>query len=162
MTYDGQLLNVLSNTNADLAYLVGCQGNLSGILPWGLHYQASWNYNRGRVLDVNVPLDHIPPFFGRISLDWNRDVITMSQWVDYAFAKDSSQYSPLSVDNLDEALPFGTPGYVIWNAKAEIRPLEFLYLSLGCLNILDKGYRPFGSSVHAAGRNWTVSLRTTF
>ena len=162
LTYDGQLLNVLSNTNANLAYLVGCQGNLSGTLPWGLHYQASWNYNRGRVLDVDVPLDHIPPFFGRLSLDWNRDIVTISQWVDYAFAKDSSQYSPLSVDNLDEALAFGTPGYVVWSAKAEIRPLEYLHLSVGCLNILDKGYRPFGSSVHAAGRSWTLSLRTTF
>ena len=162
LTYDGELLNVLSNTNAELAYLIGFQGNVSGTLPWGLHYQTSWNYNRGRVLDKEVPLDHIPPFFGRLSLDWNRDIITLSQWVDYAFDKDSSQYSPLSVDNLDEALPFGTPGYVIWNAKAEIRPLEYLHLSLGCLNILDKGYRPFGSSVHAAGRSWTVSLRTTF
>ena len=162
LTYDGQLLNVLSNTNANLAYLIGCQGNLSGTLPWGLHYQASWNYNRGRVLDLDVPLDHIPPFFGRLSLDWSRDMVTLSQWVDYAFAKDSSQYSPLSVDNLDEALVFGTPGYIIWNAKAEIRPLEYLHLSVGCLNILDKGYRPFGSSVHAAGRSWTLSLRTTF
>ena len=89
-------------------------------------------------------------------------MITLSQWVDYAFAKDSSEYSPLSVDNLDEALPYGTPGYVIWNAKAEIRPLEYLHLSVGCLNVLDKGYRPFGSSVHAAGRSWTLSLRTTF
>ena len=37
-------------------------------------------------------------------------MITLSQWVDYAFAKDSSEYSPLSVDNLDEALPLWNSG----------------------------------------------------
>ena len=80
----------------------------------------------------------------------------------YALAKRADAYGPGAIDNLQEALPEGTPRWATFNVEGTIRVTDDLEFRVSALNLLDVHYRTFGSGMSAPGRNLRVTLSTRF
>lgn len=160
--YDGRNEAIVANVNTGQAQVWG----LSARLTWT--FRPHWTvesllaYQRGRDLSAATPLAHIPPLYGRSSLTYQKKRFQAQLLVLYNAAKPLSQYAPASSENLDQALPSGTPGWWVLNAYAQYRLGKWLQVQLGMENVLDKHYRTFSSGISSAGRNLIVSLRTQF
>ena len=89
----------------------------------------------------------------------------MTRWgtsVRYAFAKAASDFGRGSTDNLQEALPEGSPGWATWNVEGALQVTDRLEVRLSGLNLLDLNYRTFGSGISAPGRNVRATLSARF
>ncbi|MDX5483328.1 MAG: TonB-dependent receptor, partial [Hymenobacteraceae bacterium] len=69
--YEGQLSQVTANVNAGKAYLYGYSASAQADLTSYLSLSSSLNYTYGRIQEEHgdTPLDHIPPMFGKTSLN---------------------------------------------------------------------------------------------
>ena len=111
------------------------------------------NWTRGTGLgDEGVPLAHIPPTFGLVELVKKGEVGRVGTSVRYAFEKRAEDYGPGATDNLDEALPTGTPGWAVWNVEGSLRVTEWLECRVSALNVLDLHCRVW-LGISAPGRN---------
>ncbi len=80
----------------------------------------------------------------------------------YALPKAAADFGPGTTDNLQEALPSGTPGWATWNVEGSVRLTDHLEVRLSGLNLLDQHYRTFGSGISAPGRNVRATLSARF
>jgi outer membrane receptor protein involved in Fe transport len=121
------------------------------------------NYVRGEQEDesgTTVPGDRIPPFNGRLSIDyeWSPSV-RIEPYLQFAAGQD--RLSPR--DERDTRIdPDGTPGWMTVNLRTEWDVNERWRLAATLENLLDKRYRVHGSGVDAVGRNLFVSLQATW
>lgn len=153
---------VLANINAGRAYITGVSFNLKAKLVKGLQLQTMLNYTYGRLADNKTPVAHIPPFFGRISLDYKHHQLHASLYSKFSAWKHTWDYSPLSVDNLDEATINGTPAWATLNLNIAYQVNQYFGASFGIENIMNTHYRSFGSAISAPGRNFTIGVKGSF
>jgi len=193
----GDTLFVQANVNAD-------QGRIWGgttRLKWQLRHkiEATWTQTftlgRKKLADplsgspLWVPLEHIPPLFGRLSLKWMPGAFRFEAALRYQGAKRLEDYGVLNIvyddicgrqyvregssDNLENGLvrassdPCGNPyhGLYAWTSAdlyASWQPLPWIGLDLAVENALDTHYRTFSSGISAAGRNWKAGLRLSW
>lgn len=157
-----ELSQVLANTNNGFGYISGLSINLKAAISKHLLIRSTFNYTYGIVADTREPLAHIPPIYGRTSLDYTYKKWQTSIWSQYQGWKRLNTYSSGSVDNLNEATSFGTPAWFTLNWTNSWQLNESFALQFAVENILDSHYRPFGSGVSAGGRNFTVGVRGSF
>lgn len=162
--YDGLPSNVTANVNGQKAYLYGFSGDLSILLAKYLVFKSNATYTYARITSTTpeLPLDHIPPFFGMASLKYDRDKYDAEFFVRYNGAKKLADYNPYGEDNLPQATPEGMPSWLTWNIRTGCQLSQKLKLQLTLENILDQNYRVFASGISAPGRNLIVSLRGNF
>ncbi len=157
---------VQKNINANSAYVTGVSGNLAFDFNKNWRLSSSINYVKGRsIIDsLEQPLAHIPPMYGKASLLFKTDKIQLEAVVRYNDAKPLSEYGPTgSSDNDDEAIPgVGTLAWTTYNFYSSYKVNDRLSFNFAVENILDIHYRPFASGVSAAGRNFIVSMRSSF
>lgn len=123
---------------------------------------VTYTYGRYKNSGAEVPLDHIPPVYGRVALKH-----TKTKWQGEAYAlfngwKKIKDYSPSGEDNQQYATPDGMPSWVTLNAKAVFSLGKHLQTQLMVENILDRNYRYFASGISAPGRNFVISLKASF
>jgi len=160
--YDGVLCKVEANTNAGKAHIYGFQANLLAQVTPVFSVRSNLTYTVGTLTTGDVPLDHIPPFFGMTSFRLELTKFKGDFYVMYNGWKRLSQYSPSGEDNLTYATPYGMPSWYTLNLKLSYQFLPFLNLELGMENILDEHYRKFASGISSPGRNVIVALRANF
>ncbi len=179
LVYDGELMGVYANINADNAYIAGV-GLAASYQPiTSLRFEKKFNYTKGWDISDDVPLGHIPPFFGQFSATYTHknDKWDAAILLRYNGKKPIAQYSGYtctindageetcstnSEDKANEALAIGTPGWYVLNVRASYYVLPSLQLTASLENMLDHHYIPFASGVSGAGRNAIVALRWGF
>lgn len=163
MYYDGRFRAIFANTNGDRAFIWGINGGISVEFSEAVFMNANINYTRGQVIDDNkTPLGHIPPLYGQLGLQYRRKQFSMNFLVRFNGNKPLKLYAPESEDNIEYALPTGTPAWFVINIYTTYRISKYFSLNLGIENLLDWHYRPFSSGVNASGQNIFIALRGSF
>ncbi|TGE21978.1 TonB-dependent receptor [Hymenobacter aquaticus] len=157
--YNNQTFVTVANTNASKARVYGFSGRLNAALLDHWSAQASATYTNGRVLTTDVPLDHIPPVYGRGAITYQSRRLTAEASVLFNGRKGVADYSPSGEDNLIQNTPVGALGWQTFNLRTTFQVTREWSVQSGLENILDQSYRPFASGINAAGRNFYLTVR---
>lgn len=165
LVYDGQPSQVTANQNAQQAHVQGVslEANVYWSTQWRL--QASYTATQGRVEEDNgneTPLDHIPPAYGKASLQWQQQKWKVEAFALYNGWKRIEDYRLKTEDNEASATPEGTPAWYTLNIRSSWAITSYLTIQGAVENILDTNYRTFASGVSAPGRNFIIALRGQF
>lgn len=157
-TYDfggGDIRNVIANQNLGKAFVTGVNGNIKTTIAKNLQFNGSYNVTLGRVTTSGNkrPLDHIPPYFGKLGFNYAPKWATFEAYMLFNGKKHLKDYSASGEDNLVYAPKDGTPAWETYNFKAGTKPMYGFTLFAGMENILDTQYRNFASGINAGGRN---------
>ncbi|MFT7252437.1 MAG: hemoglobin/transferrin/lactoferrin receptor protein [Flavobacterium sp.] len=164
ITYNGSQSQVLANQNKGRAFVTGFSTNIQGYLFSSLQYTANFNYTLGRITseEEKSPLDHIPPYYGKIGLNYAKKWGTIEAYVLYNGKKPISDYFLNGEDNEQYAPNGGMPAWETYNFKTAFKILPKATLFVGVENILDTQYRVFASGINAPGRNIYGGLKYDF
>lgn len=163
--YDGGMAAVVANQNKAHAWLYGYNVGLTAALVKDVVFYSTINYTYGRFYDqanTEVPLDHVPPVYGKTSLRYNPGKLSTEFYVLYNGWKLLKDYNPYGEDNLQYATAEGMPSWYTLNLRAGYEISENFYVETALENILDKNYRAFASGINAPGRNFVISLKGRF
>ena len=162
LLYDGQLSQVMTTTNAGKAYVYGFEAMLTGKLNDHISMLATVNYTKGRNVTDSIPLDHIPPVFGKVSMVYTLGKMRAELFMNYSGWKRLADYNMAGEDNFAYATAYGMPSWATVNARVNYNISRQLALQVACENILDQNYRNYASNISAPGRNFIVTLRGNF
>ncbi len=159
--YDGELSDVMMNVNAGSAYIYGLSAFVSVKLIEGLTLYSTINYTYGRINadSTDYPLDHIPPVFGKTSLDYKIKKFRAEVYAMYNGWKHLEDYNLNGEDNYPFATVDGMPSWATFNVKASYQLTQNFTVQVGLENLLDTNYRVFASNISSAGRNVSVTVR---
>lgn len=157
-TYDfggGDVRNVIANQNLGKAFVTGFNGTIKTELTKNLQFNGSYNFTLGRVTTEGNkrPLDHIPPYYGRLGFSYTPKWATFEAYMLFNGKKRLQDYSTSGEDNLVYAPANGMPAWETYNFKVGTKQIYNFTLFAGVENILDTQYRNFASGINAAGRN---------
>jgi len=161
--YQNVLSAVYAPQNQASAKLYGF--NLNGKLKLfnntqlhGTYTYTKGTYNNGI---TSMPLDHIPPAYGRVGLKKGADKFNVEGFILFNGWKRKSDYNLNGEDNEQYATPEGMPSWMTVNFSSYYTPNKKLSLGVQIENIADKNYRYFASGISAVGRNFIVSCRVS-
>ena len=163
--YNGDTAIVSTSVNAAKAFLYGFSGQFTAHLNGILDISSSINYTYARIKDGDndeTPLDHIPPVFGRTSLNLQLNKFRGEFWVMYNGWKRIGDYRLGAEDNEANATALGMPAWYTLNLRGTYQISKFLSAQVALENILDQNYRQFASNISASGRNFMFTLRARF
>jgi hemoglobin/transferrin/lactoferrin receptor protein len=165
--YEGKLSGVYSTQNLDEANIYGIFANIQTEFYKNFTFSASYTYTKGSVLNEkgNTPLDHIPPIFGRIGIDYQNKGFRVSLYTLFNGEKKSEDYRLGAEDNevysADAAKGY-MPSWYTLNLRTSYNIKHYATIQVGLENILNQHYRVFASGVSGAGRNLSITLRSKF
>lgn len=163
IVYDGVLSNVTTSTNSNKAYIYGYHAQLNAEFCKSLSFNSSFNYTYGRIkAATNLPLDHIPPLFGKAGLQLQLKKFKTELSANYNGWKRLADFSPSGEDNLQYATADGMPAWMIYNLRTAYQINTKFQIQASLENITDKNYRMFASGISSAGRNFILSVRGNF
>ena len=162
--YNGIKSQVLANQNKAKATVYGFSVNAAFTFAKNTSIDGVFTYTHGTYKSPgsSSPLDHIPPTYGRISLKhteqiWNAEFYSLfNGW------KHIEAYSGSGEDNEQYATVDGMPSWFTLNLRAAFNPGKNATVQLLVENILDRNYRYFASGFSAPGRNFVLSLKSSF
>jgi hemoglobin/transferrin/lactoferrin receptor protein len=160
--YNGEWSEVVQLSNAGKAYLYGVTGSLQADLNRFLSFSTGLSYTYGRIKSdtLTYPQDHIPPLYGRTSMNLQLNKFRGSFAVLYNGWKRIEEYNIIGgEDNEQYATPYGMPAWYTLNLKASYSLSDTWTLQGGIDNITDLHYRVFASGVSAPGRNIYLTVR---
>jgi hemoglobin/transferrin/lactoferrin receptor protein len=163
--YNGIMSQVLANQNKNEAFVCGFNSNITVNFTTAFSWFSAVTYTYGRYdkfTGQQVPLDHIPPVFGKTSFSYRKNKISTEAYALYNGWKKIKDYNPDGEDNQQYATADGMPSWATLNWKGNYQFTRNFQLQLGVENILDRNYRHFASGFSAAGRNFIVALRAGF
>ncbi|MFA4851577.1 MAG: TonB-dependent receptor [Bacteroidales bacterium] len=160
--YDGFLCQVQANVNYGNANVYGAQANIKAQITKTFSINSNLTYTYGRIVDNDMPFDHIPPIFGKTSFKLEIDKFKSEFYVRYAGWKKVEDYNITGEDNFTTATVNGLPSWYTLNIMTGYQINKFISLQAGLENIMDVHYRAFASGVSAPGRNLIVALRGNF
>ena len=160
--YQGINTKIQAIQNTDNAIVWGVSSWLKLRLAEGLTFDYTYNFTQGLDLSNDIPLEHIPPQFGKIALTYSNEKINTAIYSFYNFRKRADDYAP-GGDNIDlTPQAGGIPPWWTLNARFSYTFWDILLVQVAVENILDVHYRQFASGITQAGRNFMVSLKTEF
>ena len=167
--YGGTISKVYAYQNVDKANVQGFFGAITADLTENISFKTSLTYTYGLYKDVDkdsvMPLDHIPPVFGRTSLLYHFKKFESEIYAMYSTSKSAKDYSLGKEDNeaysADPVNGF-MPGWFTLNGKTSYHITKNFTAVLGIENLFDTHYRVFASGISAPGRNIMASVRFKF
>lgn len=161
IVFDGEKSRVLANQNAERAYIYGFNLNYQFFINKQFDFETTINYTYGRILTDSFPfpLDHIPPIFGKIALNYQYKKWQATVWSLYNSRKKVEGYNPTGSDKLEFANPDGLPAWMTINIRTAYQINQNIKIQFAIENILDKNYRIFASGISAPGRNLILTIR---
>ncbi|TAD98067.1 MAG: TonB-dependent receptor [Bacteroidetes bacterium] len=160
--FNGTKNKVFANRNVGRAYVLGFSANISYQIHRFWAFKSNITYTKGRDESNDVPLDHIPPVYGNAFLSFQNDRFAAELYTIYNLWKRKADYSPSGEDNPDKATAEGSPSWQTWNLKSSYLFAKNWRVQAGIENIFDVNYRTFSSGINAAGRNLSLTVRTSF
>lgn len=164
VNYGGFPANVVSSQNAQKAYILGYSASLRAELTDNLVVTAAYNDTRGRVRTTpyESPLDHIPPAFGRIGIQYNTNKFRSELFSNFNGWKRIEEYSTSGEDNPQYAPAKGMPSWYTINLRMGYEINTMFTLQAGIDNLMDLQYRQFASGINSSGRNIFATVRVKF
>lgn len=164
IVYNGVKSRVLANQNNNSAYITGFSSNLKVYLysNWQLGASGTYTYGRVRKGDTTSPLDHIPPFYARVSVDYKRKRASVGFFMQYNGAKKLKDYYLNGEDNEQYATKEGMPAWLTFNIRGSYQITQHWAMNAGIDNIMDVQYRAFASGINGPGRNIFGTLKYQF
>lgn len=159
--YNTNYVDVYSAQNANQGSIYGFEGTLK-IQPFkNTILTSSLTYTKGQLTfnGAQQPLDHIPPLYGKTSIQQIIGNFRVEIYSLYNGWKRLKDYSNSGEDNLPYATADGMPSWFTLNAKVGWQLNKFFSVQAACENILDVNYRTFSSNISAPGRNWVFTVR---
>ncbi len=162
--YQGVKSDVFATQNKAKAVVYGFNLNGSANLTPNTMLSATYTYTKGTYNNSfkEMPLDHIPPTYGRVALKhgndkWNAELFTVfNGW------KRIEDYNLNGEDNEIYATKEGMPSWMTINFASYYTPTKKLSVGFQIENITDLNYRYFASGISAVGRNYILSCRYSF
>lgn len=164
IVYQNVLSAVYAPQNQASAKLYGFNLNGKIKLFYNAILQGTYTYTKGTYNNgtTSMPLDHIPPAYGRVGLKRTGDQFNVEWFVLFNGWKRIGDYNLNGEDNELYATPDGMPSWMTVNFSSYYTPSKKLSLGVQIENITDKNYRYFSSGISAVGRNFIVSCRWSF
>ncbi|MEP7263589.1 MAG: TonB-dependent receptor [Bacteroidota bacterium] len=164
INYDGVLSAVYANQNKGEAYIYGFTTSYKTSAANNLTFAAALGYTYGRVKtdSSDVPLDHISPVTGRVSLGYHKNRFQSDFFINFNGWKKLKDYSGGGEDNGQYATPDGMPAWFTANLHLSYQLNKWLSIYTGVDNLFDTQYRVFASGINAPGRNFFGALRFTY
>jgi hemoglobin/transferrin/lactoferrin receptor protein len=159
--YNGSTVKVFANQNVNKAFVYGFNASVSAAFLNHFNLSSTINYTHGRLKPLGnqrIPLDHIPPLYGKTSLNYNNQKLNFDLYALYNGWKKIEEYNPSGEDNAQYATKDGTPSWLTLNLKSSVVLNKYFSLQAGVENILDCNYRYFASGFSAPGRNYILAL----
>lgn len=156
---------VFAPQNKAKAYVAGFNLNVSWKLAAYTNLEASYTYTKGKFTNaagVTVPLDHIPPAFGRVGLKHSKENWQAETYLLFNGWKRIGDYNPDGEDNQQYATADGMPAWYTLNIRGLIKLGKQVSLQAQVENLFDRNYRYFASGISAPSRNVIVSLKAGF
>jgi hemoglobin/transferrin/lactoferrin receptor protein len=162
--YQGILSDVYATQNKAKAVVYGFNVNGSANLTPNTTLAATYTYTKGTYQNglVEMPLDHIPPTYGRVGLKHDIKKFTAELFTIFNGWKRIKDYNLNGEDNEIYATKDGMPAWQIWNINTNYQFNEKLNFSFQIENIADLNYRYFASGISALGRNYVVQAKYSF
>ena len=163
--FNGIKFQTLAAQNNAKASLFGYNAAITITPAKGWEIYSTLTFTQGNFTKPSglvVPLDHIPPVFGKTSLRYIANRFSAEVWSMYNGWKKIKDYNPDGEDNGQYATPDGMPAWVTFNVRAQYSISKIIQLQLALENIADRNYRQFASGFSAPGRNLVVALRANF
>ncbi len=163
--YNGVMSAVYANQNVNKAQLYGFNANARFDFTQALSLSSTISYTHGRIEKFDgteSPQDHIPPVFGKTSLDYRGSKFGAELYAHYNGWKKIANYNPDGEDNQQYATPDGMPSWFTLNLRTSLNICKKVQAQAGIENIFDRNYRYFASGFSAPGRNFIVALRANF
>ncbi len=162
--YNGIRSALYANQNARQGYLAGVQFRLGFDLGkgWSLDNTITQTQGRYQTAGGELPLDHIPPVFGRSGLQYQHKKFQSEAFLLFNGWKRLRDYNLDGEDNLQYATPDGMPSWMTLNWRFQVAVSKTLQIQGSVENILDRNYRVFASGLSAPGRSWMIAVRSNF
>ena len=161
MIYDDQMMRIQMNKNIESANINGASITTNFTAGSNFLITASCNYLKGRTNDER-PLAHIPPFNANLSFNYQIKQHILDFNTYFNAWKLAENYDDAGVDNLIEATSDGNPSWYTLNIAYSNNIDKNITFTCAVRNILDAHYKTFSSGLSASGRNFIISLNTTF
>lgn len=129
---------------------------------WSLDNTITQTKGRYQTAAGEMPLDHIPPVFGRSGLQFQRKRFQTETFLLFNGWKRLRDYNLEGEDNLQYATPEGMPGWMTLNLRCQVSLSKNLQIQANVENLLDRNYRVFASGLSAPGRSWMIAVRSNF
>ena len=162
IVYNGVLSAVYANQNLNKAFVTGLNTNLLVHFTSHISFLSTLTYTYGRMKKFNgptVPSDHIPPLYGKSSINITLKKISSEISSLYNGWKKIKNYNPDGEDNQQYATPDGMPSWMTLNCKASYIIRNHFTIQAAIENVLDRNYRYFASGFSAPGRNFILAAR---
>jgi hemoglobin/transferrin/lactoferrin receptor protein len=162
--YNGVRSALYANQNARNGSLLGIQGRLVVQLGkrWSLDNTLTKTQGQYKTEAGRIPLDHIPPVFGRSSIAYQGKRFSTEAYLLFNGWKKLADYNLDGEDNLQYATPDGMPGWTTINLRLQVNVSKTIQLQGSLENLTDRNYRVFASGLSAPGRSWMISVRAKF
>jgi len=146
--------NVYTKENSQRSYIRGTEFSFNYRVTNALTIKTNASYQHGQNLSAKEPMRRIPPFNGRVLLDYQQDKWGVS--AEHLFAGKQSRLAKGDMD--DNRIPKGgTPGWYISNLYGNYT-FGGLKLYLAFQNIFNRDYRTHGSGINGMGRSASLSM----
>lgn len=162
--YNGVKSAVYASQNVNKAYIRGLNARLKLELGKRISLDNTISQTFGRYKKDDgskIPLDHVPPLFGKTNLSYNGKKFSTEVYGIYNGWKRIKDYNPDGEDNGQYATPDGMPAWFTLNWRASYLFTKNITLQGGVENMLDRNYRYFASGFSAPGRNFIIALRAS-
>ena len=162
--YQGVMSDVYASQNKAKAVVYGFNVNGSVNFTPNTTLAATYTYTKGTYQNgtIEMPLDHIPPTYGRIGLKHDVKKFSAELFTVFNGWKRVKDYNLNGEDNEIYATKDGMPAWQIWNINTNYQLTKKLNFSFQIENIADLNYRYFASGISALGRNYIVQARYSF
>ena len=162
ISVDGEVLDIVSNVNNGIADIYGVFSSVKINILRNLNITSTATLTKAEFVNSNEAVPHIPPFYGRSSLNYTTGKMKLSFYIKYNGLKKLSESSNLT-DNIDEGIiNVGTPSWYTLNLSAFVFPIKNMRIQIGVENITDVHYKTFASGISSPGRNIMASLYFTY
>ncbi len=167
LEYDGDKYRIITNKNAGKAVVRGISviinGNwkldsLFGFMKGNFKLKSTFNYIKGKNISENVPLGHIPPFYGLTSIEYKEKKLSLGASIVYNGLKKIEDMSPFGEDNDEYGNETGFPAWYTLNTTFAYRFTRKISLRIAVENIFDEHYRAFASGISAPGRSFILTF----
>jgi hemoglobin/transferrin/lactoferrin receptor protein len=162
--YEGVTSDVFAAQNLGNANVYGFSSALKVTIAKPLQGYGLVTLTKGTIIDDagNMPLDHIPPLFGKAGLKYTNKLMTLDLYMLFNGKKSIDDYFLNGEDNEQYAPAGGMPSWQTFNFKSDFSINQVLTVYAGFENIFDLQYRTFASGINASGRNVSIGAKFHF
>ena len=140
---------VFIKENAENGYIMGLETNFQYILSRSLQMTGSLTYTYGQNTSKNEPLRRIPPLYGNINIQYQKEKDWARLFVQLADKQQRLAAGDISDNRIGR---LGTPGWSVINISNGFN-FKKMDINLTLQNVFDKDYKFHGSGINGVGRS---------